>query len=336
MTSVLAAVSGPIVIGTWNGVLDAQLQANSPVQFQPTPAATEQYGLSRAECIPSVDQGTYTILDELVAGQIEDFAVSLRMAELFAADQAARQLPVGIDPQKMSEEDAQRRIEVLNYIANGQIRSARNLVYAAYIFQHGNCPEHYRLGNRLAQIAMDTGYSDARWIYAATLDRYLMSLGEFQKYGTQYTWIDGEFKLYPVDPTTTDEERARYNVPPLNEAINRAMVGMGGGVVRGRWWGTWWLTLIGAGFSVLSAIIGVVDAKKNAPLGRVVLVIAFALYLISAAGHYAQINALRQGTAELQGNIWNIVNGLMIMLWLACAGIEIVRVLKSKSAQPPH
>jgi len=283
-------------------------------------------------CVPIVGQAAYDELDKVVPDQEYDSSVSLKMAELFAADQAARQLPVN-DIHKVNAGDTKRRIEVLGYILNGKIRTARDLVYAAYIFQHGDCSEHYRLGNRLAQVAMDTGYSDALWIYAATLDRYLMSLGEPQKFGTQYTQIDGEFKLYPVDPATTDAERARYNVPPLSEAIrNKPMPFTGSGASQQHWLESWWLTLIGAGFAILSGVIGVVDAKPNALPGRMTLAITLAVYGISVFGHYTQINALMQGTPEIQQRTWGIVNGLMIIVWLVFAGIEAFRFVTTKSA----
>lgn len=334
IASVLVAVFGPIVVGYWNRVLDAQVQENGPIQLQSTSVMGVQSDLSQADCIPAVDRATYAMVDKVVVGQNTDIAVSLRMAELFTADQSVRQIPVGVDPQDLYEGDLNRRTEVLNYITNGQIYTPRDLVYAAYIFQHGGCSEHYRLANRLAQVAMEAGYSDARWIYAATLDRYLMSLGELQKYGTQYTWVNGEYTLYPVDPMITDAERAEYNVPPLSEAMSRNSAG--GGTVRRQWLETWWLTLIGAGFAALSAIIGIVDVKKNAPLGQIALAIAIGLYLVSVIGHYIQVKELQQGITDLQGNMWGIINGLMIMVWIVCASVEIVRVVKTKSAQPSH
>lgn len=331
IASVLVAVFGPIVVSYCNRTLDTEFQANGMIQIQPTLEMGAQNASSKVECIPVVEQAVYTVIDKMVVDESVD-TVSLRIAELFAADQSVRQLPVDASPQELDEGDINRRTEVLGYIANGQVHAARDLVYAAYIFQHGDCSEHYRLGNRLAQLAMDAGYLDARWIYAATLDRYLMSLGELQKYGTQYTWREGKYELYPVDPTTTDTERAKYNVPPLN---SRGVVEDGGGTVQRRWLETWWLTLIGAGFAGLSAIVGIVDREKNALYGRMVLTIAIGLYVVSVVGHYTQINAMVQGTAELQGNIWRIVNVLMIVFWLLFALVEIVRVVKAKSAQQP-
>jgi hypothetical protein len=73
----------------------------------------------------------------------------------------------------------------------------------------------------LAQTALEAKDPQARWIYAATLGRYLMSLGKPQKFGIQNVGTGQVFALYPVDPSITDEERTQYNAPPLNEAVNK-------------------------------------------------------------------------------------------------------------------
>lgn len=318
-------VLGPIVVSFVNQRLDAQFQS-SPISF-----LTEQSAEPQAACIPDIDADIYTALEQLVVTSKDDFVVSLKMANLIFADQAVRRFPGSVDPLKVSEEDTSRRVEVLVYIQNGEIHAGRDLIYAAFIFQHGDCSAHYQFANRLAQIAMDAGFSDARWIYAATLDRYLMSLGEPQKYGTQYTWIEGEFKLYPVDPATTDDERAQYNVPPLQEALEKQAGQQGGGSVRKRWLESWWLTLIGAGFAALAAIMGLVDGKPNALRGWVVLGLAFFIYPLSIIGHYAQIIALNQGVIETQKQFWLVVNTLTLVVWFAFAVFEGIRVSRNKN-----
>jgi hypothetical protein len=147
--------------------------------------------------------------------------ITARMQALFAADQAARQ-STAIDWARISQEDSQRRHETLHYLTTGQISAPESLYFAAFIFQHGNCPEHYELAHELAELALDCGYTRARWISAASLDRSLMSRGLPQKYGTQYiAYGDGPLNLYDYDPATTDEERAAYNVPPLRELLRR-------------------------------------------------------------------------------------------------------------------
>jgi hypothetical protein len=323
LISLLLIMLGPFAVSSLNHRIDTLLQANKPQQMQPPASA-----LPLADCSPVINQPVESLLDNLAVASNDDLAVSLRMGELFAGDQAVRRLQIGVDPQRLNEEDTKRRIEVLDLIANGDLHATANLIFAAYIFQHGNCPEHYHLANRLAQIAMEAGDPNAPWIYAASLDRYRMSLGELQKYGTQYTRVDGEFRLYPVDPATTDAERAKFHVPPLQEALDREASGMEGGVVKRQWLETWWLTLIGAGFAALSATITAVDVKENTLHGRVALILALALYLASVLGHYIQVNVLMQGAAETQGNIWSAINGLMIAIWLAFAAFEIARVIK--------
>jgi hypothetical protein len=158
----------------------------------------------------------------ITCGNEESPVITARMQSLFAADQAARQ-STPIDRNRIAQEDAQRRNETLNYLTTGQISAPESLYYAAFIFQHGNCPEHYDLAHQLAEQAVQRGYTQARWIYAASLDRALMSRGLPQKYGTQYvSYGDGPLQLYEYDPTTTDEERQQYDVPPLQELLQHA------------------------------------------------------------------------------------------------------------------
>lgn len=145
-------------------------------------------------------------------------AISERVRVIFNEDQKAR-TGEDVDWEVLNRGDTARRTEVMDYLEQGQLSTGVDLYYAAFIFQHGNCPEHYKLANRLAGKAISLDYNDARWIYAATLDRYLLSRGKKQKFGTQYTSTDGcTYVLEPVNPKTTDKERRRYDVPPLAQA----------------------------------------------------------------------------------------------------------------------
>lgn len=164
-------------------------------------------------CDPSI--GSISFADD------EHPMITTRLQTLFAADQAARQSSA-IDWSNVLLEDSQRRHEILLYLSAGQVGAPVSLYHAAFIFQHGNCPEHYDLAHQLAEQALQRGYDQARWISAASLDRALMSRGRPQKYGTQYIAYDnGPLELYTYDRTTTDQERAQYNVPPLSELLKR-------------------------------------------------------------------------------------------------------------------
>lgn len=151
-----------------------------------------------------------------------DALASARAQTLFSLDQQDRQGV--IDWETVAPRDQARREEVRTLLAQGRLTTAENFYAAAFIFQHGNCAAHYRVANLLAEQALSKGRAGAGWLYAATFDRWRPSLGEPQRFGTQYTRDARgcQFKLAPVDPGTTDAERARYGVPPLAEAEARA------------------------------------------------------------------------------------------------------------------
>ena len=154
-------------------------------------------------------------------GEEKDETVAQRMRGLFQEDQVSRQSEP-IDWDTLNAEDLKRRVEVMRYLQQAEINDPESLYHAAFIFQHGDCPDHYQLANQLAERAMNSGYKRACWIYAASLDRYLRSIGEPQKFGTQFIVIDGQWALQPHNPATTDEERKKYNVPLLAQQLKYA------------------------------------------------------------------------------------------------------------------
>lgn len=139
------------------------------------------------------------------------------LTRLFAEDQAARQgttrLSIGTGLQ-----DAERRVVVRRMLDTGKVRSAADHYHAAFIFQHGDQSDDYLLAHALAVSAVARGRDDAAWIAAATLDRYLHSIGRPQIYGTQFqirydgsgtTQGDFDRTLIP------DSLRITSGVPPL-------------------------------------------------------------------------------------------------------------------------
>lgn len=152
-----------------------------------------------------------------------DLAASQRLAQLFAQDQADRAVQP-IDWSKVAPADQARRREALQLLNAGRLSRGEDFYHAAFLFQHGDCPQHYELANLLAQQAMRRGYPSAGWLYAATFDRWMLSLGRPQKYGTQFvTEPEGcVVKLAQYDPATTDAERTRYGAPALAVALRQA------------------------------------------------------------------------------------------------------------------
>lgn len=140
------------------------------------------------------------------------------MAALFEADQEIRRsaTPDNYQDQefvrRMIEEDEARRMQTQELLAAGALSTANDYYRAAFIFQHGGEPESYLLAHTLAVAATARGHEQAPWIAAATLDRYLQSIGREQIYGTQYSRPNGE--------TWTMEPYDRSLIPdPLREAL---------------------------------------------------------------------------------------------------------------------
>lgn len=108
------------------------------------------------------------------------------MKRIFDEDQRVRQTWPNIDWPAVNKSDALRRAATMKLLNAGTLRSGEDFTWAAFIFQHGSSPDDYLLAHTLAIVAIRKGYSDATWIAAATLDRYLQSIKQPQIYGTQF------------------------------------------------------------------------------------------------------------------------------------------------------
>ncbi|MBE9099881.1 hypothetical protein [Vacuolonema iberomarrocanum] len=142
--------------------------------------------------------------------------------QLFQADQREHS-PTDdqvVDLSTVSAKDIARLNRVKQLYREGKIRTGADYFYAALILQHSNdSVEDYLLAHDFCLVSIVKGYKRARWLAAATEDRFLVSLGRPQRFGTQYRVDDeGGWKLYEVDPAATDSLRQAMNVPPLAEA----------------------------------------------------------------------------------------------------------------------
>ena len=151
------------------------------------------------------------------------------MRDLFLADQAIRLevekrggwIAVKDDKtflEKWEREDFDRLKRTSALLEMNALKTGLDFYHAAYIFQHSKKSEDFLKAHHLSVIAISKGY-DARWISAATLDRYLQSIGRQQIYGTQFLANEvGEYIRQPVEAgIVSDPERAQLNVPALSE-----------------------------------------------------------------------------------------------------------------------
>ena len=96
---------------------------------------------------------------------------------------------------KFSEEEltarAKARLEkVRALLAADELKTGEDFKEAAFIFHHMDDTDDCLFAHVLAMEAVLKGSDSAKWIVAATLDRYLQSIGRPQVFGTQY----------PLDP----------------------------------------------------------------------------------------------------------------------------------------
>lgn len=115
--------------------------------------------------------------------------------------------------------DTQRRVRVAEIAAIGCLISTQDYEAASLIYQHGVVPEHYLKAIIYANKAAILGAKNdqrsrqmnSTGLRQVTIDRYLMSLGKAQLFGTQIvspvfykqyeTEADNLPCIWPIDPT---------------------------------------------------------------------------------------------------------------------------------------
>ncbi|MDG5489713.1 hypothetical protein NYR55_13900 [Sphingomonas sp. BGYR3] len=140
------------------------------------------------------------------------------MAAIFEADQAARRFKAGqnVDWAALAIADRERRHRVQQLLDSGELRSGQDFHYAAFVFQHGDQATDYLKAHALAVIAVARGESQAVWIAAATLDRYLQNIGQPQIYGTQFSKRGDSWTQEPYQrDVLSDALRRASRVPDL-------------------------------------------------------------------------------------------------------------------------
>ena len=144
---------------------------------------------------------------------------------MYEADRQERvNPPQGNTPayKAMRQRDRVRRERVMEIAAANDLHTAQDYYHAAAIMNHGDTPDDAQNAHRLALRSSELGHRPARWLAAASYDRWQMYQGKPQKYGTNYVYDGRRDRLWDVDPATRDEERAAWDVPPLAEQLRKA------------------------------------------------------------------------------------------------------------------
>jgi hypothetical protein len=147
------------------------------------------------------------------------------LARMFTEDQGDRrpQAGRGIDWTVVQERDKARLARVRELYRQDQFRAGADYYHAAMILQHGGQPSDYLLAHELCVVAIAKGEERAKWLAAASEDRFLGSIGRSQRFGTQYnsSGPNAPYRLAPVEDGVTDALRREYKAPTLEQAKAR-------------------------------------------------------------------------------------------------------------------
>src|SRR5262245_45596908 len=147
------------------------------------------------------------------------------LVRLFSEDQGDRQPKdaKAIDWRVVRRRDEVRLKRVMELYRAGELRTGWDYFHAAIILQHGRRPEDYLLSHELCVTAVfNSGakekadwVSAAKWLAAASENRFLLYIHRAQRFGTQSRQ---KGRLAKMDEGVTDELRKVWHVPTLAQA----------------------------------------------------------------------------------------------------------------------
>ena len=153
----------------------------------------------------------------------EEIKDSDELARMYEEDQSDRKPIAGkqIDWIIVGPRDKAREARVKEFYATNQLRTGNDYHRAAMVLQHAGKPEDFLLAHEFCVIAIFKGI-DARWLAAASEDRFLQSIERPQRFGTQSKKMgDSPWSLGEIDASVTDAHRAEMKVPSLDQAKAR-------------------------------------------------------------------------------------------------------------------
>jgi hypothetical protein len=125
-----------------------------------------------------------------------------------------------IDWSVVGPRDKARLARVKELYMQNRLHTGADYYRAALILQHGDLPDDFLLAHEFCIVALSKGFAEAKWLAAASEDRFLENIGRPQRFGTQYKYVgpNKTVQLYIVDSGVTDNLRRELNVPSLADA----------------------------------------------------------------------------------------------------------------------
>jgi hypothetical protein len=162
-----------------------------------------------------------TLIQNSFAGENKKSVIASELEKLYVEDQADRNTSgSNINWEAISVRDEQREIRVKELLTLGSLGGGTEYYHAAMILQHASTPNDYLLAHDLCVIAISKGEQKAKWLAAASMDRFLVSIGRQQRFGTQFQ-SNKSFRpprLVEIDLNVSDVLRQELDVPTLENA----------------------------------------------------------------------------------------------------------------------
>jgi hypothetical protein len=178
----LAVIGLSLVVLLVSGIVRL-FRANLHARWLSVPLLVIAIGLS------GVVIGLFRPLEQAV---IPSGNVSDKLAHAYKTDQSDRmtiRTYLGLFKENMVMRDSTRLEQANQLYKADQITLPRDKFYAAFIFHHSKQPSLYEVAQRLASEAASVNELKddyvVQWLAKATYDRWMVSLGKPQKYGTQ-------------------------------------------------------------------------------------------------------------------------------------------------------
>jgi hypothetical protein len=148
-------------------------------------------------------------------------ARSEELQKLYNEDQFDYRAQIAADPtapldlkkmEQMANDDLKRRKRVGEILGEGCFQKSADYAAAAMIYQHGNSPDHYFQAFTWAKEALTLGDVREKSEVAQALDRYLVSIGHKQLFGTQLFKGPSTncYCLQPTEETFPNSTRENY------------------------------------------------------------------------------------------------------------------------------
>lgn len=181
---------------------------------------TCSYALAESEPYTNIEQSCHF-------NQETQQARSKELAELAATDQSDRAnygMLSDDEIKRVMLSDLKQRMRVGELFGDGCMVSSADYMNGAIIYQHGTQPDHFFQAFTWAKRAGELGDAEGKYWAAMAIDRYLVSLGKKQLFGSQFAkknMADPCICMEPVEPTFPQEMRKEYTSMTLEERYTK-------------------------------------------------------------------------------------------------------------------